>query len=146
MMIWTIIIILLLLILLSAVLYITFNGKYHLMTLASAPSLVNVGAKFKIDIRIANQCKHDQIFDMLSLDKKFLDQFIFVGISPMAKGQASALGGTCISYQKQLSPNESMRIELYFEAIKPGIFIGNFSAINSKLLTGKAAKVKITVE
>jgi hypothetical protein len=116
------------------------------MTLASAPSHVNVGAKFKIDIRIANQSKHDQIFDMLSLDKKFVDQFNFIGISPMAMGQASALGGTCISYQKQLSPNESMRLELHFEAIRPGIFIGNFSAINSKLLTGKAAKINITVE
>ncbi len=146
-MIWTIIIILLLvLFLLSAIVYIKFNNKYQLMTLASAPSHVNVGATFKIDIRIANQSKHDQVFDMLSMDNKFFEQFNFVGVSPMAKGKASAVGGICISYQKQMGPNESMPIELHFEAIKPGIFIGSFSAVNSKLLTGKAAKVKITVE
>ncbi len=83
---------------------------------------------------------------MLSLNKDFLGQFDFVGIVPAAKGQASALGGTGISYQKLLMPNESMPVELYLKALKPGSFIGKFSAVNSKLLTGKTAKINITVE
>jgi len=116
------------------------------MILLSAPNEVNVGDKFKIALRIVNHSKSDQVFEMLSLDKEFLDQFNFLGVVPNAKGQTSALGGTGIGYQKLLRPSTSMPVELHLEAIKPGIFIGNFSAINSKLLTGKAAKAKITVK
>jgi hypothetical protein len=140
------IILLLLISLLVPILYIRINGRCQLMTLLSGPSQVNVGDRFKIDLRIVNPSKDDQMVEMLSLDKEFLDQFNFLGVVPAAKGQASAMGGTGIGYRKLLTPNESMPVELHFEAIKPGTFTGNFSAVNAKLITGKAAKTTVSVK
>ena len=79
------IVLFLLLLLLSAILYIRINSRYQLMTLLSAPNQVIVGDKFKIDVRIVNHSKHDQVFEMLSLDKGFLDQFIFLVLFHLQK-------------------------------------------------------------
>ena len=78
--------------LLSAIIYIIINSKDRLNIFVSAPSYAYVGDKLKIDFRVVNHSKHSQVFEMLSLDKRFLDSFNFISILPHAKAQASAFG------------------------------------------------------
>lgn len=64
----------------------------------------------------------------------------------MLKHKHRHLGGTGIAYRKVFSSGESMPVELHLEALKAGAFTGHFSAINSKLITGKEAKAQVYIK
>jgi hypothetical protein len=117
--------------------YALFNAVSEpedISTTVTAPTSARIGEKIEISVIIANQSSQSRELNSIDIYTSYLDGILIEGTQPAYSSFSNFNDFHTYYFERNLSPNETLSITFFGEAIKTGDFSGDLdTCIDSEI-------------